>query len=186
MIVGHQHMVRAIIADLESTYGASAALPVTSHLAQADDQLRKLYREHTAITVGDRVYTGTQAPHGQGSRIDCPCWERGLFEQVPCPWHDGHRRYPTGAYAASVARQKEKRMTTEECLSRIDREAQAWPCRCPDPVCRRCRVLDPSPPCGPPSQRWSSSGISTKCWTRIRRHPFENALRYCLERPLSE
>lgn len=107
MIVGHQHMVRAIIADLESTYGASAALPITSHLAQADDQLRKLYREHTAITVGDRVYTGAQVPHGQGSRIDCPCWERGLFGQVPCPWHDGHRRYPIGAYAASVARQKE-------------------------------------------------------------------------------
>lgn len=43
-ITGHQHMVRAIIADLESTYGASVALPITSHLALADAALRKLYQ----------------------------------------------------------------------------------------------------------------------------------------------
>lgn len=33
-------------------------------------------------------------------------------------------------------------MTTEEHLDRIELEAQAWPCRCPDPVCRRCRALE--------------------------------------------
>jgi hypothetical protein len=33
----------------------------------------------------------------------------GKFEQVPCPWHDGMRNYPTGAFAASEAGQKQRR-----------------------------------------------------------------------------
>lgn len=32
--------------------------------------------------------------------------------------------------------------TTEEHLSQIDLEARAWPCRCPDSVCLRCRGLE--------------------------------------------
>lgn len=43
-MIGHQHMVRAIIADLENHYGASAVLPITSELSRADEGLRLLYQ----------------------------------------------------------------------------------------------------------------------------------------------
>ena len=32
--------------------------------------------------------------------LDCPCWITGSFVQVPCPWHDGHGKFPIGSYAA--------------------------------------------------------------------------------------
>ena len=42
---GHQIIVRSMIADLEHSYGPTAAAPVTIPLAQAYDQLGKLYRK---------------------------------------------------------------------------------------------------------------------------------------------
>lgn len=39
-----------------------------------------------------------------GGHIDCPCWSTGVFVQVPCLMHDGHFKYPKGAYEASLAK----------------------------------------------------------------------------------
>ena len=54
------------------------------------------------ITIDGRSFSGQMVcPDGADQEhIDCPCWATGTFEQVPCPWHDGHHRFPAGAFEA--------------------------------------------------------------------------------------
>lgn len=47
-MVGYQHILRAIVTDLEQQYGPEVAFPITSELAAAYEQLGKLYRSREA------------------------------------------------------------------------------------------------------------------------------------------
>src|SRR5689334_11132551 len=55
------------------------------------------------------VHPGYVAGH-----LDCRCWKTGEFVQVPCPWHDGHDKYPTGAYALWLRDQAQEFTETDE------------------------------------------------------------------------